>query len=83
MPSWLIYVIGCALVLAITFRAMSFALKAKYEQGKTQAEKICTKEKLDAYAQGAESRKEIDIKVTRLSTDDAFKLLDDLGMLRD
>jgi len=83
MPSWLIYVIGGALVLAITFGAMSFALKAKYEQGVSEQKTICTKEKLDAYASGAESRKEIDINVTRLSTDDAFKLLDDIGMLRD
>lgn len=83
MPSWLIYVIGGALVLAITFGAMNLALKAKYEAGVSDQKTICTKEKLDAYAQGAESRKEIDIKVTRLSTDDAFKLLDDIGMLRD
>ena len=83
MPSWLIYVIGGALVLAITFGAMNLALRAKYEQGVSEQKTICTKEKLDAYASGAESRKEIDINVTRLSTDDAFKLLDDIGMLRD
>lgn len=83
MPSWLIYVIGGGIILAVTFGAMNYALKAKYEQGKSDREIICTKEKLDAYASGAESRKEIDIKVKRLSISDVDKLLSDNGWMRD
>ena len=83
MPSWALYVIGGALVLAVTFGAMNFALKAKYEAGVSDQKTICTKEKLDAYASGAESRKEIDIQVKRLSVSDIDKLLADNEWLRD